>query len=66
MELDDATFAKLDTLPLANDIQIRFRQNLARELEEYQARNPELLDEVLDIIRRDFLPQIRLKYGEGS
>lgn len=36
LELDDATFAKLDSLPLASDIQLRFRQNLARELEEYQ------------------------------
>jgi hypothetical protein len=51
----------MDTLPLAGDVQHHFRQNLVRELDQYQSRSPQLLDEVLDIIRRDFLPLIRLK-----
>jgi len=65
LELDDNTFAKMDTLPLAGDIQHHFRQNLVRELDQYQSRSPQLLDEVLDIIRRDFLPLISLNVSSG-
>ncbi|EDQ89523.1 uncharacterized protein MONBRDRAFT_32330 [Monosiga brevicollis MX1] len=65
LELSDATFARLQTLPSAESISLHFRANLVKELDQYEARSPELVDECITIIQRDFLPQIRLCQSSG-
>lgn len=58
LELDPRTFARLRTLPLAEEIAVHARQELVRRLDSYELEHSELLTRMVELIRVKFLPII--------
>ncbi len=58
LELDPRTFARLRTLPLAEEIALHGRQEMVKRLDGYELENPELLARVVELIKSKFIPII--------
>jgi adenylate kinase len=58
LELDPRTFARLRTLPLAEEIVVHGRQELVKRLDAYEFKHPQLLAQMVDLVTRKFMPII--------
>ncbi len=58
LELDEATYDRLSSIPIASTISKHARQDLVDRLDSYELRNGELFSLVVEAIKEDFLPII--------
>jgi adenylate kinase len=58
LELDEATYDRISSIPLASTMSKHARQELVDRLDTYEERQSELFSEVVDLINRDFIPII--------
>ncbi len=58
LELQQRTFDRLRSLPLAKDIVLHARQQLVNRLDSYELEHHELFERVVDAIREKFMPII--------
>ncbi|MBK1828073.1 nucleoside monophosphate kinase [Haloferula rosea] len=58
LELDPRTYDSLRTIPLAEDLIKRARQELVKRLDGYQVENPEIMKRVVDFIQNKMMPII--------
>jgi adenylate kinase len=56
LELDPATYDRLNPLPLASEITLHARQELVKRLDSYELLNPDLFSRVVEIIKNKFMP----------
>eukprot|EP00055_Hartaetosiga_balthica_P003103 m.6465 g.6465 ORF g.6465 m.6465 type:complete len:439 (+) comp2602_c0_seq1:56-1372(+) len=65
LELQDATYNRLNTLPRAEELTKLYRQNLVQQLDEYENQTPQLLQSVCDKLKHIVFPQLRLCMSSG-
>jgi adenylate kinase len=58
LELEPRTFARLRSLPLAEELVVHGRQELVRRLDSYELEHTELLRQIVDLVRDKFMPII--------
>jgi adenylate kinase len=58
LELDPRTFARLRTIPLADEIAVHARQAMVKRLDSYELEHPALLSQIVDLIQTKFMPII--------
>lgn len=58
LELDEATYDRLSSIPIASTLSKHARQDLVDRLDTYEQRNTELFAKVVDTINRNFMPII--------
>jgi adenylate kinase len=58
LELDEETFDAIQPIPLASKIIVHARQNLVKRLDDYQTYDSALFHKVIDIILKEFMPNI--------
>ncbi|MGC6456513.1 MAG: nucleoside monophosphate kinase [Coraliomargaritaceae bacterium] len=58
LELDEATYDRLSSIPVASTLSKHARQDLVDRLDAYETRQPKLFGEVVDLIQKDFMPII--------
>jgi len=58
LELDPRTFERLRTLPLAEEIVVHGRQELVKRLDSYELEHPDLLRQIVELVRTKFMPII--------
>ena len=56
LELDQATHDRIAQIPIASDLTIHARQELVNRLDDYEARYSELFKQVVEIVKKRFLP----------
>ncbi len=56
LELDQATFDRVNPIPLASNIVVHARQELVKRLDDYERHHTELFKEVVLLIQSKFLP----------
>ncbi|MGB0414680.1 MAG: nucleoside monophosphate kinase [Coraliomargarita sp.] len=66
LELDEATYDRISSIPIARKLSQHARQDLVDRLDAYEARSPELFTQVVEIIKRDFLPIIERHAISGT
>jgi len=66
LELDEATYDRISTIPVASTISKHARQELVDRLENYEQRQTELFARVVDLIREDFMPIIERHAISGT
>ncbi len=59
LELDEATYDRLSSIPIASTLSKHARQDLVDRLDSYEQRQSELFTKVVDTINRDFMPIIQ-------
>ena len=65
LELQDNTYEVMETLPRADDMTKYYRQTLVKDLDDFQARYPKQLKQVIQVIQTEFFPQVRLCTSSG-
>ena len=65
LELDQATFNRIQRLPEASQLVRHARQELVTRLDGYNGRQPQLFQQVIDIIEAKFLPIVRRYANTG-
>lgn len=58
LELDEATYDRLSVIPVASTISKHARQDLVDRLDAYEAREPELFSQVVQLVKTNFMPII--------
>lgn len=58
LELDPRTFARVREIPLAEELVVHGRQELVKRLDGYELEHPELLQQIVDIVAKKFMPII--------
>lgn len=58
LELDQNTYDRLSTLPIASEITRHARQELIKRLDEYERTRSELFAQVVNIVQQKFMPII--------
>ena len=58
LELDQATYDRLTTIPIASQLVVHARQQLVKRLDDYERNHPELFKRVVEIIGKKFIPII--------
>ena len=66
LELDEATYDRLSTIPIASTLSKHARQELVDRLDSYEERQTELFSKVVEIIRQDFMPVIERHAISGT
>lgn len=66
LELDEATYDKISNIPVAINITKHARQDLVDRLDAYVERQPGLFDQVVALIKEDFMPIIERHAVSGS
>lgn len=59
LELGEATYDRLSTIPLAHTVSLHARQELVDRLDSYEEHQPELFARVIQLVQDDFLPIIQ-------
>ncbi|MEZ7843600.1 MAG: nucleoside monophosphate kinase, partial [Opitutales bacterium] len=59
LELDEATYDRLSSIPIASTISAHARQDLVDRLDTYEQRQQELFSKVVNTINRVFMPIIQ-------
>jgi adenylate kinase len=59
LELDEATYDRLSSIPIASTLSKHARQDLVDRLDSYEQRQNDLFTSVVDTINRDFMPIIQ-------
>ncbi len=58
LELDEATYDRVSSIPVASSLSMHARQDLVDRLDSYEQRQPELFQEVVALIQTHFMPII--------
>ena len=66
LELDEATYDRISSIPVAATISKHARQDLVDRLDAYVDRQEPLFEEVVDLIKSDFMPIIERHAISGS
>ena len=66
LELDEATYDKISHIPVAMNISKHARQDLVDRLDAYVERQPQLFDQLVALIQRDFMPIIKRHAISGT
>ncbi|MGZ0657416.1 nucleoside monophosphate kinase [Coraliomargarita sp. W4R53] len=66
LELDEATYDRISSIPVAMSISKHARQDLVDRLDAYVERQETLFMQVIELIRRDFMPIIERHAISGS
>lgn len=56
LELDQATHDRIAQIPISTDLTIHARQELVNRLDDYESRYTELFRQVVEIVKKRFLP----------
>mgnify|MGYP000296954167 CR=1 FL=1 len=59
LELDEATYDRLSSIPIASTLSKHARQDLVDRLDSYEQRQNDLFTSVVDTINRDFMPIVQ-------
>ena len=59
LELDEATYDRLSSIPIASTLSKHARQDLVDRLDSYEQRQNDLFSHVVDTINRDFMPIVQ-------
>ena len=59
LELDEATYDHISSIPIASSLSLHARQDLVDRLDSYEQRQKELFIEVIEMINREFMPIIQ-------
>ena len=65
LELDEATYDMISTLPIASTLSHHARQDLVDRLENYQRYYKSLFNSVIELISEEFVPVIKLHSISG-
>ncbi|MFP4069230.1 MAG: nucleoside monophosphate kinase [Verrucomicrobiota bacterium] len=66
LELDEAAYDRISVIPIASTLSQHARQELVDRLENYERRQTELFTQVVELIKRDFLPIIERHAISGT
>jgi adenylate kinase len=66
LELDEATYDRISSIPVAMSISKHARQDLVDRLDAYVERQEPLFTQVVELIQRDFMPIIERHAISGS
>jgi adenylate kinase len=66
LELDEATYDRISQIPVAAMLSQHARQDLVDRLDSYVARQTELFEKVIELIKEEFLPIIMRHAISGS
>jgi adenylate kinase len=58
LELDPRTFARLRSLPLAEELVVHGRQELVKRLDSYELEHTQLLSQIVELVATKFMPII--------
>ena len=58
LELDEATYDRVSSIPVASTLPKHARQDLVDRLDNYEQRQPELFNQVVELIKSDCMPII--------
>jgi adenylate kinase len=56
LELDEATYDRISSIPLANKLSLHARQLLVDRLDSYEKKHSDLFGQVVDLIKIKFIP----------
>jgi adenylate kinase len=56
LELDEGTYDRISTIPLADKISLHARQLLVNRLDSYEKLHTALFEQVVDLIKTKFIP----------
>ena len=66
LELDPATYLRVNRIPLASTFSVHARQELTKRLDQYERENSELFATIVDTIQEELIPLIRLHSLSGE
>ncbi|CAI8259980.1 MAG: Adenylate kinase [Opitutia bacterium UBA7350] len=66
LELDESTYERLSSLPVASSLSIHARQDLVDRLDAYEKRETDLFKEVVEVILKEFMPIVKLHAITGT
>ena len=66
LELDPQTHDRLSPLPIAYEITLHARQELVKRLDGYEINHPDLFDDVIQVIKTEFIPIISRHAFSGT
>ncbi|MEM9227179.1 MAG: nucleoside monophosphate kinase [Verrucomicrobiota bacterium] len=58
LELEEATFDRISSIPLASSVVVHARQELVKRLDDYEQQDADLFGRVVELIRDKFMPII--------
>jgi adenylate kinase len=58
LELDPRTFERLRDVPLAEELVVHGRQELVKRLDSYELEHPDLLSQIVELVKTKFMPII--------
>jgi adenylate kinase len=56
LELEPRTFQRLRSVPLAEELVLHGRQELVRRLDSYELKHPQLLSQIVELVKSKFMP----------
>jgi len=65
LELDEATYDMISTIPIASTLSHHARQDLVDRLENYQRYHKSLFNSIIELISEEFVPVIKLHAISG-
>jgi adenylate kinase len=66
LELDESTYDRLSAIPVASTLSKHARQDLVDRLDSYEERQTALFNQVVDVIKTDFMPIIKRHAISGT
>ena len=66
LELDEATYDRVSSIPVASTLSKHARQDLVDRLDAYETRQSKLFGKVVDLIHQDFMPIIKRHAISGT
>ncbi|NCG09307.1 MAG: nucleoside monophosphate kinase [Verrucomicrobia bacterium] len=66
LELDESTYERLSSVPVASSLSLHARQDLVDRLDAYEKRETDLFKEVVDVILSEFMPIVKLHAISGT
>ena len=66
LELNPATYKRVNRVPLASSFAVHARQELTRRLDEYERDNTELFERIVEMIQAELIPQIAIQPLSGE
>jgi adenylate kinase len=58
LELEPRTFERLRSVPLAEELVVHGRQELVKRLDSYELKHPQLLAQIVELVKSKFMPII--------
>jgi adenylate kinase len=58
LELEPRTFQRLRSVPLAEELAVHGRQELVKRLDSYELKHPQLLAQIVELVKSKFMPII--------